>query len=128
MVATVLGADTTVAVAVEARHGGLGEEGEGFLEDLERVGSQLQGYRSFEWKKSMNMSWGQVVIKDLKRQISRKSSGKKTRAYERREAHHLPLRLWLLGFVAMLKYPNSNATKMERKIGTPNTRKVLIAV
>ena len=33
MVAAVVGADAAVAVAVEARHGGLGEEGEGFLED-----------------------------------------------------------------------------------------------
>lgn len=33
MVATVIGADAAVAVAVEARHGRLGEESEGLFED-----------------------------------------------------------------------------------------------
>ena len=33
MVPTILGSDAAVAVAVEARHGRLGEEGEGFFED-----------------------------------------------------------------------------------------------
>lgn len=33
MVSSVLGTDSAVAVAVETRHGLLGEEGEGLLED-----------------------------------------------------------------------------------------------
>ena len=36
MVTAVFGADATVSVAVEAGHGFLGEEGEGFLEDCFR--------------------------------------------------------------------------------------------
>ena len=35
VVASVFGAGTTVAITVEAGHGGLGEEGEGFFEDCE---------------------------------------------------------------------------------------------
>lgn len=44
MVARVFGADAAVAVAVEAGHGFLGEEGEGLLEDwMGAVGCQLGG-------------------------------------------------------------------------------------
>ncbi len=49
----------------------------------------------------------------------------------------LPFKLCILGFVVMLlslvcsavwKNPNSNATKMERKIGMPKMRKLFLMV
>ena len=56
---------------------------------------------------------------------------------EREEGGCVPFKLCILGFVVMLlslvcsavwKNPNSNATKMERKIGMPKIRKLFLMV
>ena len=53
MIPEICGAGAAVPVAVEACHGGLGEEGEGLFEDVERgVGGHFGGggEGSLDWK------------------------------------------------------------------------------
>ena len=49
VISTVVGPGATVAVAVVARHGGLGEEGEGLFEDCGDISSDSVGRR---WRSS----------------------------------------------------------------------------
>jgi len=50
VISTVVGPGATVAVAVVARHGGLGEEGEGLFEDCEDVSIDSVGRSSRSMK------------------------------------------------------------------------------
>jgi len=61
VISTIFGAGATVAVAVEARHGGLGEEGEGLFEDCVDVSVEyLERYSGF-WRERWDSDGGAEI-------------------------------------------------------------------
>ena len=104
MVSSIFGANTTVAVTVESRHGLLGEEGEGLFENCL--------WRKGRWMISIVVNSG----RDQNRCCCRTTN--EGRCMWRSD---LPLRLLLLGLVAMLKA----ARRASRERGSMNMIKVV---